>query len=974
MLDAWAKSILLQADEVIITAAPDLANLRNAKSIVDLLKQARRNDNKPRLVMNMVNMPKRPEISVKEFETALDLKADQRHRLRRGDVRPGRQQRPDDRGAQRQGEVGVGLPRHRPGHDAPPRDAGGEEVVAAGAAARKVEDQAVRVRQMFGKRTTTITAPRPPQQPAAPMPRRQSRPSPSRRASASPSAAAVAAQDAQRRHSEEYYDVKTTVFNALIDTIDLTQLAKLDAASAREEIRDIVSEIIQIKNVVMSIAEQEELLEDICNDVLGYGPLEPLLARDEIADIMVNGANTTYIEVGGKVQKTGVRFADNLQLMNICQRIVSQVGRRVDESSPICDARLPDGSRVNVIAPPLAIDGPVLTIRKFKSDRLNLEQLVKIGTITPYDAKPSSRSSVACAATCLISGGTGSGKTTLLNCLTGSIDDDERIITCEDSAELQLQQPHVVRLETRPPNLEGEGEIKMRDLVRNCLRMRPERIIVGEVRGPEAFDLLQAMNTGHDGSMGTLHCNSPREAISRLEVDDHDGRLSAARAHDPRDDHRLGRHHRAGGASARRHAQGDARHRGAGHGRRRRHAAEPDSLRDHRRGRSTASILGRQRSTGIARPHFWDRALYYGEEGRSPERWRGRGARRQRQSAGRHQCLRVISRIFRRRPARRVGGRARSCSCLLYPYVSGERQTESATGRRRTQSGTRWPRARARQPHSGASRRRHVARTWRTARRRRRRSRCGCACSVPASTSRREGLLAVQRRSAGWSLAVRVICASALERHAHVSDRRRGDHRRIRRAPLVRQQAHACGARCKFLAELANAIDIVVRGVKSGLPLNECLATIARESAEPLASEFRDVVEQQRVGVSLSEALETLTPRMPLAEVKFLAIVIAIQQQAGGNLSEALGNLAGVLRDRFRLKMKVAALSAEAKASAMVLASLPPAVMFMVYWRPHRLHHAVLFNTRTGNFALLFCGVLDADGRPVMRKMINFKF
>ena len=377
-----------------------------------------------------------------------------------------------------------------------------------------------------------------------------------------------------RPHSEEYYDVKTTVFNALIDTIDLTQLAKLDAASAREEIRDIVSEIIQIKNVVMSIAEQEELLEDICNDVLGYGPLEPLLARDDIADIMVNGANTTYIEVAGKVQRTGVRFADNLQLMNICQRIVSQVGRRVDESSPICDARLPDGSRVNVIAPPLAIDGPALTIRKFKRDRLNLEQLARLGTLSP-DARKILEIIGRVRCNVLISGGTGSGKTTLLNCITGSIEDDERIITCEDSAELQLQQPHVVRLETRPPNLEGEGEIKMRDLVRNCLRMRPERIIVGEVRGPEAFDLLQAMNTGHDGSMGTLHSNSPREAISRLEFDDHDGRLPATRAHDPRDDHRLGRRHRAGRPFARRQPQGNAHHRSAGHGRRRRHPAEP---------------------------------------------------------------------------------------------------------------------------------------------------------------------------------------------------------------------------------------------------------------------------------------------------------------------------------------------------------------------------------------------------------------
>jgi pilus assembly protein CpaF len=318
------------------------------------------------------------------------------------------------------------------------------------------------------------------------------------------------------QRSEDYYQIKTTIFGALIDTIDLAQLAQLDPDSAREEIRDIVNEIISIKAVVMSIAEQEHLLQDICNDVLGYGPLEPLLARDDIADIMVNGANRVFIEVAGKVQLTPIRFRDNAQLMNICQRIVSQVGRRVDESSPICDARLLDGSRVNVIAPPLALDGPTLTIRKFKKDKLTLDDLTRFGSISPAGARVlgvigRSRCNV------LISGGTGSGKTTLLNCMTAYIEVDERIITCEDAAELQLQQPHVVRLETRPANLEGQGQITMRDLVRNCLRMRPERIIVGEVRGPEAFDLLQAMNTGHDGSMGTLHANSPREAMSRLE-------------------------------------------------------------------------------------------------------------------------------------------------------------------------------------------------------------------------------------------------------------------------------------------------------------------------------------------------------------------------------------------------------------------------------------------------------------------------
>ncbi len=421
----------------------------------------------------------------------------------------------------------------------------------------------------------------------------------------------VAEVQPARQRSEEFYDIKSSVFNALIDTIDLTQLAKLDADSARDEIRDIVGEIIQLKNVVMSIAEQEELLEDICNDVLGYGPLEPLLARDDIADIMVNGSQTTFIEVDGKVQQTGVRFADNAQLMNICQRIVTQVGRRVDESSPICDARLPDGSRVNVIAPPLAIDGPALTIRKFKKDRLTLDQLVDFGSITP-----AGRTILGiigrCRCNILISGGTGSGKTTLLNCLTGYIDTDERVITCEDSAELQLQQPHVVRLETRPPNIEGEGEITMRELVKNCLRMRPERIIVGEVRGPEAFDLLQAMNTGHDGSMGTLHSNSPREAISRLESMIMMGGFSLpprtiremitgsidiiVQASRLRDGSRKITH-----VTEVVGMEGDVV------------TLQDIFLYDIQGEDEDGKLLGNHRSTGIARPRFWDRAQYYGD-------------------------------------------------------------------------------------------------------------------------------------------------------------------------------------------------------------------------------------------------------------------------------------------------------------------------------------------------------------------------
>ena len=414
--------------------------------------------------------------------------------------------------------------------------------------------------------------------------------------------------------SDEYYQMKSMIFGALIEAIDLSQLAKLDGESAREEIRDIINEIISLKNVVLSISEQEELLDDICNDVLGYGPLEPLLARDDIADIMVNGATRTFIEVAGKITLTNIRFRDNAQLMNICQRIVSQVGRRVDESSPICDARLADGSRVNVIAPPLAIDGPALTIRKFRKDKLTLDQITRFGAISPPGAEILKIiGKVRC--NIVISGGTGSGKTTLLNCLTNYIEHDERVITCEDAAELQLQQPHVVRLETRPPNLEGTGAVTMRDLVKNCLRMRPERIIVGEVRGPEAFDLLQAMNTGHDGTMGTLHANTPRECLSRIESMITMGGFTLPsktlremicssidiiiQAQRMRDGSRRITH-----ITEVMGMEGEV-------------IITQDLMTYEILGEDAAGkLIGRHRSTGIGRPRFWERARYFGEEQR----------------------------------------------------------------------------------------------------------------------------------------------------------------------------------------------------------------------------------------------------------------------------------------------------------------------------------------------------------------------
>jgi pilus assembly protein CpaF len=477
------------------------------------------------------------------------------------------------------------------------------------AAARKAESYAAKPASPAADRLDALASRPRPAPEAAPA---KSAPGPKSTPGFEQLKKAQAVAEVVREQSDYYHATKTTIFNALMNTIDLAQLAQLDTKAASEEIRDIVAELVAIKNVSMSVAEQEHLVQDIVNDVLGYGPLEPLLARDDIADIMVNGAGRVFIEVNGKVQLTNVRFRDNTQLMNICQRIVSQVGRRVDESSPICDARLPDGSRVNVIAPPLAIDGPTLTIRKFKKDKLTMKNLVEFASISPEGARVLG---VIGASRCnlVISGGTGSGKTTLLNTLTAFIDPTERVITCEDAAELQLQQPHVVRLETRPPNLEGQGMITMRDLVKNCLRMRPERIIVGEVRGPEAFDLLQAMNTGHDGSMGTLHANSPREAISRMEsmitmggyglpsktiremiVGSVDVIVQAARLRDG--SRRITHITEVVGL------EGDV-------------IVTQDLFVYEITGEDeNGKIIGRHRSTGIARPRFWDRARYYGLE------------------------------------------------------------------------------------------------------------------------------------------------------------------------------------------------------------------------------------------------------------------------------------------------------------------------------------------------------------------------
>src|SRR5271167_4618008 len=317
--------------------------------------------------------------------------------------------------------------------------------------------------------------------------------------------------------SEGFQQLKLAVHNRLFESLDVSRLESLEANLASQKVTGAITEILNEEGRLLTDTDRTRLIEEIKNELLGLGPLEPLLWDDSVTDILVNGAHQIYVERQGKLSPTDVKFQDDQHLMLIIDRIVSQVGRRVDESSPMVDARLRDGSRINAIVPPLALDGPSLSIRRFGKRRYDINALVAKGSVM-REMVDFLAAIVRARLNIIVCGGTGSGKTTMLNCLSAFVPNDERIVTVEDSAELSMQQPHVVRLETRPPNLEGKGEVTQRELVRNCLRMRPDRIIVGEARGAEVFDMLQAMSTGHDGSICTLHANTPRDAIARLEM------------------------------------------------------------------------------------------------------------------------------------------------------------------------------------------------------------------------------------------------------------------------------------------------------------------------------------------------------------------------------------------------------------------------------------------------------------------------
>jgi pilus assembly protein CpaF len=317
--------------------------------------------------------------------------------------------------------------------------------------------------------------------------------------------------------AQVFQEMKARLHRAIINRMDLSKLGQLEPEQLHTEVARLAEELLLIENAPLSSMERERLVNEVRHELFGLGPIEPLLSDPTISDILVNSPKNIYIERGGKLERTNVEFKDDEHLMRVIERIVSSVGRRIDEAQPMVDARLQDGSRVNAIIPPLALDGPVLSIRRFGSDPLRMTTLIEKNALTK-DMADMFEMCVLARLNVLISGGTGAGKTTLLNALSSYIPHDHRVVTIEDSAELQLQQPHVVRLETRPPNIEGKGEVSQRDLVKNALRMRPDRIVIGEVRGGEAIDMLQAMNTGHDGSLTTVHANTPRDALARLET------------------------------------------------------------------------------------------------------------------------------------------------------------------------------------------------------------------------------------------------------------------------------------------------------------------------------------------------------------------------------------------------------------------------------------------------------------------------
>ena len=708
------------------------------------------------------------------------------------------------------------------------------------------------------------------------------------------------------------------------------------------------------------LAAQEKLLivRQIGDSVLGLGPLEPYIRDPEVTEVMVNNWDTIYVERSGKLYWTGTKFHDEGQLRRTIDKIVAKVGRRVDEASPMVDARLPDGSRVNAIIPPLAIDGPTLTIRKFAADPYQADDLVEFGTMSSSTSK-FLEACVRGRINIMVAGGTGAGKTTTLNVISSFIPDDERIVTIEDAAELKLQQPHVVRLESRPPNIEGKGQVSIRDLVRNSLRMRPDRIVVGEVRGAEALDMLQAMNTGHDGSISTIHCNSPRDALSRLETITMMAGMDLGIPRDPRADRVRDPADRlpttAEGRNTSIHAcDGGRRDGGRGH---------------HPAGHLPVRLLGRDgRGGSLPRP-----AEVHGAATEVPRQ--ARGAWREHRA----RALRDGS----------EGSVDAGCGHLLLEsgHARGGRRPRGAGGIRDGVAPARDRRAREGGPRHGCP---HGSdRTPGT-------SVSGIACRRPGSGWIPENVSAFGQRFAtaqgfGEKLDAQLEAAGVSLRSGEFVVATLGAGllgavlgAAILQKPLLAGVIGLVGLLLptivlrmslnrrsdKMREQLPDVLTIIASSLRAGHSFLQALDTVAREIPAPANVEFQRLVAEIRLGRPADDALEALADRVGSPDFRWAVLAVNIQREVGGNLAEILDNVSDTLRERAMMRRQILVLTAEGRLSAWVLSLLPFAIaIYMFAVNPEYI--SLLFTTQIGLFMLGVAGVLMVLGILWMRKIVD---
>ena len=712
------------------------------------------------------------------------------------------------------------------------------------------------------------------------------------------------------------------------------------------------------------LSAQEKLLivRQIGDSVLGLGPLEPFVRDPDVSEIMVNGWDTIYVERAGKLYWTGTKFHDEQQLRRTIDKIVGKVGRRVDEASPYVDARLPDGSRVNAIIPPLSIDGPALTIRKFSADPFGADDLIEFGTMT----SPVSQFLEACVRgriNILVSGGTGAGKTSTLNVLSSFIPDDERIITIEDAAELRLQQPHVIRLESRPPNIEGKGQVAIRDLVRNALRMRPDRIVVGEVRDAEALDMLQAMNTGHDGSISTIHSNSPRDSLSRLETITMMAGHGAVAEVDPGADLLGDPADRAPAAPEGRLASVHARHRDRGHGGRRHHPPGPLPVRlrgRHERGGQVP------RAPEVHGPASQVRR----QAGRARRVPRRRDLRAR--LAGRRLMMADAAFWGTQAALGLAIGLATAAAFLLGVMLFGtasRRRQQKIIGERMAAVGNRGRKVTHVQTDSTAggwipARVTNFGRRFADAR--------GFSGRLDAEleaadVSLRSGEFVIVTVGAGVRGPVRGCDPYAILKSPWIA---LGVGVLAGLGPTAALKL-ALGRRAEKLREqLPDVLTIMASSLRAGHSFLQALDTTAKEIAQPAATEFQRVVAEIRLGRSAEDASGALAERVGSADFKWAVLAVNIQREVGGNLAEILDNVADTLRERATMRRQIRVLTSEGRLSAWVLALMPFAIalyMFVV----NKDYIMLLFTTKIGLIMLSGAAIALVVGILWMRKIVD---